>query len=367
MSDDEPDEELLDLLRKSLGLNGEITSRPPETFVLKGAEHVYDHAIDVALDSQATKAAASSIWTKMQDKQYSLKAWAQHDLHPTTKDESTVNFIFLMDLLNFCFWSDNPDREQRFAVNYRGKVWTGYSSLVAALQRALDEKIPITTPSSWLDAEGCVDDNKLKHVFRSATSEPIPLLQERITCIREAGRIIQSTFDGSVLVLVEKANCSAAALVNLLISNFPCFNDVAEFEGRTVSFFKRAQIFVADLWACFEGQGYGEFHDIAKITMFADYRIPQMLHTLGCLRYSPSLEGHIRSLKPLVSGHSWEVQLRGCSIWCVELIRREILTRHPKANVNAILIDFFLYDNMKEKEAEGGETIPHHRTRSIWY
>lgn len=56
-----------------------------------------------------------------------------------------------------------------------------------------------------------------------------------------------------------------------------------------------------------------------------------------------------------------------CSIWCVELIRREIKRQNPEAKVNAILIDFFLYDTMKLMEAEGKETMPHHRTRSIWY
>ena len=35
---------------------------------------------------------------------------------------------------------------------------------------------------------------------------------------------------------------------------------------------KRAEILVADLWACFEGQGLGAFTDIDTITMFADYR-----------------------------------------------------------------------------------------------
>ena len=42
---------------------------------------------------------------------------------------------------------------------------------------------------------------------------------------------------------------------------------------------------------------------------------------------------------------------------------------HPDANVNSILIDTFLYDTLKEKEAAGemAEMIPHHRTRSIWY
>jgi hypothetical protein len=39
-----------------------------------------------------------------------------------------------------------------------------------------------------------------------------------------------------------------------------------------VSFWKRAQILVADIWACFEGKGLGTFHDIDSLTMFADYR-----------------------------------------------------------------------------------------------
>jgi len=57
----------------------------------------------------------------------------------------------------------------------------------------------------------------------------------------------------------------------------------------------------------------------------------------------------------------------GCSIWAVELLRREILNLDPEAKINAILIDFFLYDLAKEKEGKGEEEIPHHRTRSIWY
>lgn len=125
-----------------------------------------------------------------------------------------------------------------------------------------------------------------------------------------------------------------------------------------------------------------------------------MLHQLGCLRYSPPLESHIRALKPIPTGSTWEIEIRGTSIWCVELIKREIEKQHPEAKtggktlaqkkesdaseesdkptdnedkpaktygINAILIDFFLYDTMKSLEAGHSETIPHHRTRSIWY
>ena len=138
MSDDEVDTDLLELLRKSLAVDGNSPSAPAKTGVLEDAEFIYDNSTDVALDMRGTKAAASSIWTSIQRTQYSTKDWSQHELHPKTKDESTVDFVFLMDLLNFCFWSEGAPSEQ-YAVEYRGKTWTGYWSLVAAIHRALDE------------------------------------------------------------------------------------------------------------------------------------------------------------------------------------------------------------------------------------
>jgi hypothetical protein len=110
-----------------------------------------------------------------------------------------------------------------------------------------------------------------------------------------------------------------------------------------------------------------------------------MLHSLGVMWYCPSLENKLRRLDIIESGHPWEMQIRGlslqndllclpstdsclgCSIWAVELLRREILKLKPGAKINAILIDFFLYDLAKEKERDEADVIPHHRTRSIWY
>jgi hypothetical protein len=137
MSDDEADPELLALLRQSLGLGPPSASSPPETKVLQSAEHVYNNAIDVAISSSNTKAAASRIWTLMQQQSFSTQSWSKHELHPKGKDEKTVDFIFTMDLLNFCFWSENEPA--RYEVEYNGREWSGYWSMVAALRRALDE------------------------------------------------------------------------------------------------------------------------------------------------------------------------------------------------------------------------------------
>jgi hypothetical protein len=48
-------------------------------------------------------------------------------------------------------------------------------------------------------------------------------------------------------------------------------------------------------------------------------------------------------------------------------MKRQIMRNHPELDVNAVLIDFYLYDLSKELEAKGQESLPHHRTRSVWY
>ena len=282
----------------------------------------------------------------------------------------------------------------------------------------------------------------------------MPLLSDRLSLLRTASPILSDP-ETSPTSLIQSANHSAARLVNALVSHLPShFSDTAPYRSRHISFHKRAQILVADLWACFNGASYGRFDDIdSALTMFADYRVPQMLQSMGCLWYSPRLEGRIRRRDLLAPGEEMEVEIRACAIWCVELMRREMQrrgwgvweveveddgdereeshenldepsgsgqhdaadaatvadtqlpthtgtattealpgepvsasasapapkVRKVKMNVNAVLIDYLLYDTAKEREkemldnaeretgADGPQTLPHHRTRSIWY
>ncbi|KAF8532773.1 hypothetical protein BDD12DRAFT_919467 [Trichophaea hybrida] len=361
------DHDFLDFMRKALhGSRPILTIHKPKTLVLESAQFIVDNAIDVALSREHILKAAEEIYLAMQAKAYSTETWSSHELHPKAKNQATVDFIFTMDLLNFCFWSES-DSKTTFSVDYRGKRWTGYWGLVALLQRALEEGIPITCPYFWADDQICSDD-LLKHVFRSSTSEEFALFSERIACLREAGHVLCERYEGTFANMIDEADFSAVALVIKLADELPCFRDEHEFEYHRVNFYKRAQILVADVWACFNGQSFGEFDDIDDLTMFADYRVPVTLTTLRCIQYSPKLEAHIKAGKMIPSGSSWECQLRGASIWCVEMIRREILKKYPEAEgINAVLIDFYLYDTAKEMQEHQCEMLPHHRTRSIWY
>ena len=58
--------------------------------------------------------------------------------------------------------------------------------------------------------------------------------------------------------------------------------------------YKRAQIFVADVWGAFGGAGLGAFSDVGRLTTFADYRVPVVLRQLGILVYSADLAAQVR-------------------------------------------------------------------------
>jgi hypothetical protein len=53
----------------------------------------------------------------------------------------------------------------------------------------LTSDIPITSSDFWQNEDEFTEE-VLKHVFRSSTEEEIPLFQERMTCLREAGQIL---------------------------------------------------------------------------------------------------------------------------------------------------------------------------------
>lgn len=104
-------------------------------------------------------------------------------------------------------------------------------------------------------------------------------------------------------------------------------------------------------------------------TTLTDKFLIQALYHLECLEYSKELTKKLREHQPLASGCHEEVEIRGNSIWAVELLRRKIQNmideQHSDMKINAILLDFYIWDYAKE--IQGQVDIPTHRTRSVYY
>uniref|UniRef100_A0A8C5NTX5 Queuosine 5'-phosphate N-glycosylase/hydrolase n=1 Tax=Jaculus jaculus TaxID=51337 RepID=A0A8C5NTX5_JACJA len=331
----------------------------------ESARYVAENSRDVVVDRAGVRRAAAML--RAAAAEWRVEDWkALHELNPRAADEAALNWVFVVDALNFSFWSEQAERQ--CLVTYRGKAYSGYWSLCAAVNRALDAGIPITSASYY----ATVTLDQIRDIFRSDTDDSMPLIEERHRILNETGKILLEKFGGSFLNCVQKSEKSAQKLMHLVVECFPSYRDVTQFEGKRISFYKRAQILVADTWSVLEGKGDGCFKDISSITMFADYRLPQILVYLGALKYSDKLMKKLLKGEMLSYGDKQEVEIRGCSIWCVELIRDCLLeligkeSEKNKENINSIFLDYYLWDYARDHR-EDMKGIPFHRTRCIYY
>ena len=309
--------------------------------------------------------AAMDIVSKVESNEMVLaQMFIKTPVHPQKADSAGINWVFFADTLNFSFW--NNDLDAQYEVTYKGEKYTGYLAMCAAINRALDQGIPLTSPAFFttLDVDG------LGQLLIGDDGIPIPMLQERAACLNEVGHVLEKNWSGSFSEMLQASKNSAPDLLQLILDNFPCFRDGGSFEGTKVSFHKRAQILVADIWCLFEGSGEGRMAGIDGLTMFADYRVPQSLQHYGVFKYSDQLIDHLKAEKLLESGHRWEQEIRGCSIEAVERItakvKEELAKRGSDAVVNSILVDQYLWGYRRQHNTEMGN-CPYHRVRSIYY
>lgn len=294
-----------------------------------------------------------------------MENFSQHAFHPKSTDPTASNWVFLIDTLNFCFWT--PGNDTKWKVDGS----TGYFALCAAIKRAIDGNMDITNPKVYSQ----ITLSQLEAILEGDDDgmTKCPLLAERVECLHQVGALLLEKYDGNFENCVKAAGGSAKRLLAQVVDDFPCYRDEATFAGERVSIYKRAQILIGDLWSCYRGQGLGHFDDIDEVTMFADYRVPQVLVHFGCLEYSNELLSILKQDRLMDNGCAEEVEIRGASIHAVELLKNEVLKElelnHPeisRANVNSVLLDHFLWD-YRRRFAKELEHIPFHKTISVYY
>ncbi len=276
--------------------------------------------------------------------------------------ERTVNWLLVLDALNFCFWAEKG--QPRWRIDYHGEILDGYWAEAAALTRAVEEGFALWD-AQYLSAMSRED---LVYIFRGIPAADgsagitIPLFEARLAHVHEVGRVLLERYSGQFARAVEQAEGSAVKLASLLAQDFSSFRDIASYRGHEVRFFKRAQICVADLYGAFGGKRWGAFTDLAKLTIFADYKLPQVLRHYGVLEYDPRLAERVDNQELLEPGGEEEVELRAATIWACELLRRE-MSQASGRTITAVEIDqllWYLGQNTSEMR-------PYHRTRTIYY
>ncbi len=282
-----------------------------------------------------------------------IPSW-NYSYHYYGKGEEMVAYLLVLDSINFCFWP--PPGKKKWEIDYQSEKISGYYALAASLKQAVESGIPITKARYLAD----LSLDELKQLLGGRGT--LQLLEHRLQNLKELGQALLKEYKGEACKLVEAAEKSAVKLVRLLAEKLGSFRDVGKYRGYDVFFYKRAQLFAADLYGAFQGKGRGCFFDMDQLTAFADYKLPQLLRHLGILHYSQELAEKVDQKVPLEAGSPEEVEIRANTIWAVELIRQELSQRGKE--LRSFEIDWILWNLSQKKEFK---LKPYHRTATIFY
>ena len=150
--------------------------------------------------------------------------------------------------------------------------------------------------------------------------------------------------DRSALDAVAAAEGSAVRLAEQLASGMTMFSDPG--------FYKRAQIAGSDLQLA----GVATFHDIDRLSIFADNLVPHVLRCDGVLVYDERLAAHIDAGRMLRPGPQ-EREIRACAVHACALIAQ-------RTGMSERDIDNALWTRGGAPEYKA---LPRHRCRTIFY
>ena len=280
-----------------------------------------------------------------------IPSW-DNDLQLLGTAEETAQYYFFLDSINFCFWGkkDNP----RWEYKINGEWVGGYYAYSRAIKDAFLRN------SKFFDASYLseVSEEDFKSIFASGRNE-LQLIDERLEIIRKNFRILNENFDGKAMRLLQEAGMDADAIVSALLEKFPTFDDSIIWNDNRAFFLKRAQIFVSDI--SFTGLPRLKIKNLDHLTVFADYKLHQILESFGVLKYNPELDSDIVNQVLIPKSSQKEIELRAASIAAIEQMRSEIEKLGREITTNEL--DWILWVKAKESSFEK----PHHRTLTTFY
>jgi hypothetical protein len=151
--------------------------------------------------------------------------------------------------------------------------------------------------------------------------------------------------------LLSAAAGSAERLAGLL-AEVPFFDDVHAYRGLRVPLYKRAQIAGADLHLA-----VGGFHDLERLTIFADNLVPHVLHLDGVLAFDGALAARIERGQLIRSGSEEEVEMRACALHAVEMLKAH-------TGRTAMDLDHLLWNRGQDPRYKAQ---PRPRCRTVYY
>lgn len=272
--------------------------------------------------------------------------------------DQTIDFILTACSIDTAF--TDFKYHIKFQVDYAGRAWSDSDALFACIKRAMDQGVPV------LDGAFLARVTRPELERMLAANIELPMLDEKMQILHEAGAVLTAKYEGRFHNFVK--SCSPRlygngnGLIEGLVSEFPRFNDVSEFDGHTIKIYKLPQLAIWFLYTSLRKTGKFVVEDIDKMTAFADYIVPVALRLLGITSYSPELENAINSHQMIPRDSRWEIEIRAHCIYAIALLAEEInRLRPPEQKILMPQLDARLWTHYHTT------WWPHHLTKTIMY
>jgi Potential Queuosine, Q, salvage protein family len=252
------------------------------------------------------------------------------ETHFVGEPEQTLAYVVTLDAINFGsgFF---PHLQKRDGLS---GYFTVASSLKDVWPLSVDEL-------RRLDPDDCA------RMF--GQTDPDDAVRELMTlfarALNDLGNYVVERYAGSFGALVDAAEGSAERLATLL-AQMPLYQDLG--------FYKRAQLTAADLSLA----RVATFHDLDRLTIFADNLVPHVLRVDGLLTYHPELLARITREELIPAGSAEEREIRAGALHAVELLRVYL------PGFTSMQLDYLLWNRGQQPEYKAQ---PRHRTRTVFY
>ena len=300
------------------------------------------HLIETQLAPYAALLAASGLPTPVYDTAH----------HSRGDAADTVSFLLALDTVNFGS-GYFPQLRKRPAMS-------GYYTVASSLKDRWERGGPLAGYElRAIDADDCTV------LFgQEGNVGPVQELMALFAkSLNDLGMWLGNYYDDDPLGPIADADHSVARLIEL-VAEMPYFRDISSYEDLEVRvpLYKRAQLLAADLAIAFDGRGPGSFHDLDRLTLFADNLVPHVLRIDGLLGYDPGLLARIEREELIPAGSPEEIEIRAVAVHAVERIVSDL--RASGTPTTARELDYLFWNR---GQGAAYKALHRHRTRTVFY
>lgn len=309
---------------------------------LKKIKYVVDNSDYVSIDYK-------KIEDIINQYNFNMVPHEQNELVNILSEKELAKFMLLCESINFCFWP-----EKNWKMDYYGTIYSGSLGMFYSMQ-----KYVIQDKEKLLNNENLkkINFDTFKNIFITL-DKPLPLIELRYKNFKNvSNKLIELGEDFFEHIFNIKTDLE---LLNYIVSNFSCFNDVAFYKKQKIYFYKRANLLVRDFYELIPTI-QKNLRNLNNLLPCADYVIPRFLRDKGILIYSSELKRKIDTKQTIEAGSQYEVEIRANMIWCLYQIQQELKQKGKD-------IDLVTLDNIIWKYGKNCiEKTNNHRTLTIYY